>query len=295
MKNFTLFRVMLCSMIVFSACSKDDIATKKEIKLQDPDPIENARLMTMSVTTNSQTDNYSYIYDGDQLKQIIRSGGFNNDTSFFEYYDSTIINISKSLTGDITNVDTIYVTDGKKSKVVNWRTDKLEYETFEYENDYIKTYRKIISSIPYTYKKTYFTTILDSNTLYFTKMGSVLSAASDRYYVHLSDGNKIDSMIRRLVVSLSDEVKEKFYYTYTTNQITVEKYTVFVGVSTLTNKEVLTIDNSMNKIIKVERFDASNVKYYEENRTYIEANSNLELLLYNHPMENPVVLLKPYY
>jgi hypothetical protein len=232
-------------MIVFSACSKDDIATKKEIKLQDPDPIENARLMTMSVTTNSQTDNYSYIYDGDQLKQIIRSGGFNNDTSFFEYYDSTIINISKSLTGDITNVDTIYVTDGKKSKVVNWRTDKLEYETFEYENDYIKTYRKIISSIPYTYKKTYFTTILDSNTLYFTKMGSVLSAASDRYYVHLSDGNKIDSMIRRLVVSLSDEVKEKFYYTYTTNQITVEKYTVLVGVSTLTNKEVLTIDNSI--------------------------------------------------
>jgi hypothetical protein len=45
----------------------------------------------------------------------------------------------------------------------------------------------------------------------------------------------------------------------------------------------------------VERFDASNVKYYEENRTYIEANSNHELLLYNHPMENPVVLLKPYY
>lgn len=296
-------------MIGLSACTKDNLEKKIEIKEEEEEPEEtdNVRLTSRSVTTDGETNSYSYIYESDQLKQIIRSTNWGNDTSFYDYTDSTFTNYYKS--EGIIRTDTIYVSDGKKVKVLG-KTENLnnnqiltEVGRWEYGDRFIGKYATEIRAFPdfgNTISRylllSYKTDSILSNSIVFStsRVLTIFPAESYKYKIYFDVNNKIDSIeYFRWDWNFQKDILNRIYYTYSANQITVQTYDH--KTNALTKKDILTLDNSNNKIIKVERFDASNVKYYEENRAYNNGNSNHELILYKHPLENNVILLKPYY
>lgn len=307
MKKFTLFGVLFFTVAFFTFCTKDQLPVNENEEVtpipedndNDEPPISDVRLNTRVVVSNGETHSYSYIYENDRLKQIAHSGSHSLDTSFYYYTDTTVINFHKNLAEGTTVYDTLYVNDNKIIKVLgknhtssNNVTRKTLEEYFYTENFIEKYIRKSFTTptLP-SQHSSYSTTDIQESSLIFTLSSGVGAITTTRYKVFFDSNNKVDSIFNYKGLDPNTFTK-KLIYTHSFNQITVHTYD---PTNVLINTDIVTLDNSINKIIKVERFDAGNSKYYEETRNYITGNSNHELILYKHPLRNEVVLLTPYY
>lgn len=308
MKKITLFGVLFFTITLLTFCTKDQLPLQEKEEEVTPIPEDNdnedpptsdVRLSTRVVVTNGNTNNYSYVYENDRLKQIIHTGNNSVDTSFYYYTDTTVTNFHKNLAEQTTLYDTLYVSDNKILKVSGKNHNssnnvtRKTVEEYSYTEHFIDKYirKSFTTSIAPSQYASYSTDDIEANSLIFVLTSGVGVTSTTRYKVFFDSNNKVDSIINYRGLDLNAFTK-KLIYIYSSNQITIHTYN---ASNTLINTDIVTLDNSINKITKVERFDAGNTKYYEETRIYIAGNSNHELILYKHPLRNEVVLLGSYY